>query len=68
MLLNAAKCQGYSFYRLWVIKGKPTGGGGGGGVKLPPTEIRVKKGKWFECKRSFLPCNVIPCLPKYWIH
>ena len=22
MLLNAAKCQGYSFYRFWVIKGK----------------------------------------------
>ena len=22
-LLNAAKCQGYSFYRFWVIKGKP---------------------------------------------
>ena len=32
MLLNAAKFQGYSFYRFWVIKGKPTGGG----VKLPP--------------------------------
>ena len=27
MLLNAVKCQGYSFYRLWVIKGKLTGGG-----------------------------------------
>ena len=24
MLLNAAKLQGYSFYRFWVIKGKPT--------------------------------------------
>ena len=35
MLLNAAKVQGYSFYRFWVIKGKPTGGG----VKLPlPTQ------------------------------
>ena len=22
------KCQGCSFYRFWVIKGKPTGGGG----------------------------------------
>ena len=22
MLLNATKCQGYSFYRFWVIKGK----------------------------------------------
>ena len=38
MLLNAAKCQGYGFYRFWVIKGKPTGG-----VKLlsPTTQIRV---------------------------
>ena len=26
MLLNAAKCQGYGFYRFWVIKGKPTKG------------------------------------------
>ena len=25
MLLNAAKYQGYSFYRFRVIKGKPTG-------------------------------------------
>ena len=25
ILLNAEKCQGYSFYRFWVIKGKPTG-------------------------------------------
>ena len=24
MLLNAAKSQGYRFYRFWVIKGKPT--------------------------------------------
>ena len=24
MLLNAVKCQGYSFYRFWLIKGKPT--------------------------------------------
>ena len=26
MLLNTSKCQGYSFYRFLVIKGKPTGG------------------------------------------
>ena len=32
MSLKAAKCQGYSFYYFWVIKGKPTGG-----IKLPPT-------------------------------
>ena len=40
MLLNTAKCQGYSFYCFLVIKGKPTGG------KIPPpstTQIRVKK-------------------------
>ena len=28
MLLNAAKYQGYSFYRFWVIKEKPTWGRG----------------------------------------
>ena len=28
MLQNAEKYQGYSPYRFWVIKGKPTGGGG----------------------------------------
>ena len=30
MLLNAAKYQGYSCYRFWIIKGKPTESGGGG--------------------------------------
>ena len=41
--LNAAKCQDYSFYRFWVIKGKQTGR-----VKLshspppPHNQIRVK--------------------------
>ena len=34
MLLNAEKCQGYSFYCFWVIKGKPTGQGGG--ITPPP--------------------------------
>ena len=37
MLLNAAKFQGYSFYRFWVIKGNPTGAEGGGGGKTTPT-------------------------------
>ena len=36
MLLNAAKCQGYSFYCFWVIKGKPTGRGGGQVYPTPP--------------------------------
>ena len=46
MLPNAAKFQVYSFYRFWVIKGKPTGQGG----NCPPhptttttTQIRVNK-------------------------
>ena len=46
MLLNAAKCQGYSFHRFWVIKGKPTGEW----IKLPPpttTQIRVKSCLYF---------------------
>ena len=34
MLLNDAKCQGYSFYCFWVIQGKPKGGRGG--VKIIP--------------------------------
>ena len=25
ILLNSAKCQGYSFYHFWVVSGKPTG-------------------------------------------
>ena len=40
MLLNAAKCQGYIFYRFSVIKEKPTRG-----VNLShpqPTQIRFK--------------------------
>ena len=32
MLLNAAKCQGCSYYHFWIIKGKPTREG----VKIPP--------------------------------
>ena len=45
MLRNAAKFQGYSFYRFWVIKGKPTGRGGNPPrpPALPtPTQIRIK--------------------------
>ena len=44
MLLNAAKCQCYNFYRFWVIKGKPTGGC----KSTLPTQIRVKKLKNFS--------------------
>ena len=50
-LLNAAKFQGYSFYRFWVIKAKPTGRGDNyHHAPLIPhptthihTQIRVKK-------------------------
>ena len=44
MLLNAEKSQGYSFYRFWVIKGKPTGVGTGG-IIIPPNQISVNKSK-----------------------
>ena len=44
MILNVPKCQGYSFYRFWVIKRKPTGWrgeGGGEGVIHIYTQTRV---------------------------
>ena len=34
MFANAGKCQGYGFYRLWVINGKPTSG-----VNLPLSKV-----------------------------
>ena len=36
VLRNSAKCQGYSFYRFWVIKGKPPGLVGRKGGKVTP--------------------------------
>ena len=39
-LLNAAKYQGYSFYRFWVTKGKSTWGGDK--ITLSLTQIMVK--------------------------
>ena len=38
-LLNAAKCQGYSFYHLWVIKGKPNRGD----KVTPAPRLRLKQ-------------------------
>ena len=38
-LINAAKCQVYSFCRFWLIEEKPIEGG----KKKPPLQIRVKK-------------------------
>ena len=40
MSLDSAKCQGYSFYRFWVIKVKPRGGNITS--SHPPNQIRVK--------------------------
>ena len=48
---NAAKFQGYSFYRSWVIKGKQTGGGG---VNLPPSS-RLGLNRWSVF--LYLPSN-----------
>ena len=40
MVLNAVKIQSYSFYRFWVIKGKPTGKEGGGYPTPPRLGLR----------------------------
>ena len=42
-LLNDAKCQGYSFYYFYAIKGKPTAGEGGSGLKKPPPYVGLHK-------------------------
>ena len=49
MLLNASKCQGYSFYRFWIIKGEPTCAGKI--TPLPPPRLELKC--WL-CFRLFL--------------
>ena len=36
MLLNAAKCQGYSFYHFWIIKGNQQG------IKSRPSSTQIK--------------------------
>ena len=67
MLLNAAKCQGYSFHLFWVIKGKPTGEG----IKLPPPPpprlglkaayILEQRPSWYatQTKLTQWPCRPI---------
>ena len=42
-LLNDAKCQGYSFYHFYAIKGKPTAGEGGNGLKKNPPYVGLHK-------------------------
>ena len=61
MLLNAAKCHGYSFSCLWFIKGKPTG------VKLrllPRPGIRKSTQKWkiILIWNYFLQCFIGICI------
>ena len=41
ILLNAAKCKGYSFYRFWVTKGRSTRG-----IKLPTLPIQIRVNAW----------------------
>ena len=50
MLLNAAKCQGCSFSRCWVIKGKPTVGQK---IRYFVT-FKVRKFEWFYKVNAFL--------------
>ena len=53
ILLTDTKFQGYSPFRFWVIKGKPTKG-----VKLPPprppTRIKVNNPSDFYLKKYLL--------------
>ena len=54
LLLNATKFQGYSFYRFWVIEGKPTAGK----ITPPPpptTQVRVR-GTNADLKISLYVC------------
>ena len=43
MLMNTAKCQGYSIYIFWVVKAKPTGVGWEGGLKLTSPRLGLKR-------------------------
>ena len=64
VLLNAAKCQGYSFYLLWLIKGKPNKGD----KVTPAPRLRLKQTdenwcfqKWnnkSNIRRIFETCKV----------
>ena len=49
MLLNTAKCQSYSFYGFWVIKGKPIGKG----LKILPHQDRAKNANGWKCRRFY---------------
>ena len=63
MLLNAAKCQSYNFYRFWVIKEKPTREGKS--IPSAPSQIRVNNER-----RAWMVClffkNIINIIVKYY--
>ena len=44
ILLNAKECQGYIFYRFWVIKGKPIGKRWGAGKITRGLNLYIIKG------------------------
>ena len=47
MFLNAGKRLGYSFYRFWAIKGKPTGGWG---QPYPPPRLSLRELQFYFMK------------------
>ena len=54
MLLHAAKCQRYNFYRFSVIKGKPTAEGAGGLGLIEEWKMQLyKKNSWSGVTWSF---------------
>ena len=67
MLLNTPKCQSYSFYGFWVIKGKPIGKG----LKILPHQDRAKNANGWKCRRFYgcLCClDILPwnCFQELW--
>ena len=55
-MLNGAKCQGYSFCRFWVIKGKSTGGK----ITHPPPRLGLNN--WRELKTSYPLMQEFPAI------
>ena len=62
ILLNSAKCHGYSFYCFRVIKKKVTGGGWGGVELLPPPRLGLR---YLVTRRSSMKKNVFPKFTQY---
>ena len=62
-LLNSAKCLVYSFYHIWVIKGRPAGG-----QKHTSHQIGVKVRMVKFNKKTLLHCKIIFFCRFYWIY